>query len=377
MRGALIEVKNQGAAMRDYELEVLEQYDIKVISTRKIRGAFFCDTNEGTMLLKETTISDRRALLLYLLLCHLESEGYTGVDTPVFTKERTLVGTSRDGNRYMLKKWYGGRECDVRREQDIVEAGRNLAVLHQHMWWQEPSEISGKEALGVEANGLSSENDIGLPVGDGKKMPNGIVPPAGRHLKEEFLCHTREMKKVRAYIRSRVSKGPFEYLFLEHFEKMYHLAMQVTSRLEESAYEELYRDSISEKRLIHGDYNYHNVLLPQAGTVTTNFDHFRMDVQVQDLYYFLRKVMEKHKWREELGDAVLDAYGRIRPLEERELEYIALKLAYPEKFWKTASMYYHSNKAWIPKKSVEKLQISIIQTEEKLRFLKNLFAFTL
>lgn len=333
--------------MRDYELEVLEQYDIKVISTRKIRGAFFCDTNEGTMLLKETTISDRRALLLYLLLCHLESEGYTGVDTPVFTKERTLVGTSRDGNRYMLKKWYGGRECEVRREQDVLEAGRNLAVLHQHMWWQEPSDVPG------------------------------IVPAAGKHLKEEFHCHTREMKKVRAYIRNRVSKGPFEYLFLEHFEKMYHLAMQVTSRLEESAYEELYRDSISEKRLIHGDYNYHNVLLPQAGTVTTNFDHFRMDVQVQDLYYFLRKVMEKHKWREELGDAILDAYSRIRPLEERELEYIALKLAYPEKFWKTTSMYYRSNKAWIPEKSVEKLQISIVQTEERLRFLKNLFAFTL
>ena len=59
--------------MREYELEVLEQYDLEVISTRKIRGAFFCDTNEGTMLLKETKISDRRALLLYLLLCHLES----------------------------------------------------------------------------------------------------------------------------------------------------------------------------------------------------------------------------------------------------------------------------------------------------------------
>ena len=31
----------QGADMREYELEVLEQYDIEVRSTRKIRGAFF------------------------------------------------------------------------------------------------------------------------------------------------------------------------------------------------------------------------------------------------------------------------------------------------------------------------------------------------
>ena len=47
--------------MREYELEVLEQYDIEVKGTRKIRGAFFCDPKEGTMLLKEADVSDRRA----------------------------------------------------------------------------------------------------------------------------------------------------------------------------------------------------------------------------------------------------------------------------------------------------------------------------
>ena len=40
----------------EYELEVLEQYNIEVKGTRRIRGAFFCDTNEGTMLLKETSV---------------------------------------------------------------------------------------------------------------------------------------------------------------------------------------------------------------------------------------------------------------------------------------------------------------------------------
>lgn len=38
--------------MREYELEVLEQYDIEVISTRKTRGAYFCNTKEGLMLLR-------------------------------------------------------------------------------------------------------------------------------------------------------------------------------------------------------------------------------------------------------------------------------------------------------------------------------------
>ena len=334
--------------MREYELEVLEQYDLEVISTRKIRGAFFCDTNEGTMLLKETKISDRRALLLYLLLCHMEND--RKVDTPVFTKEKALIGTSRDGTRYMLKKWYGGRECDVRREADILAAGSNLAHLHRNMCWQE---------------------SCGLHEGEILK------PPLGRHLKEEFLCHNRELKKVRSFIRNKVSKGKFEYLFLEHFEQMYALAERVTDRLAESEYEALYRDSVENGRLVHGDYNYHNVLLQPEGIATVNFEHFRIDVQVQDLYYFLRKVMEKHRWDADFGEAILESYDRVRPLEQREREYIALKLAYPEKFWKTANLYYHSNKAWVSEMSVEKLQLSIQQTEEKMRFLEKIFTFIL
>ena len=59
----------------EYELEVLDRYDIEVRSTRKIRGAFFCDTDEGTMLLKETKISGQRAPLLYMVLNCLEERG--------------------------------------------------------------------------------------------------------------------------------------------------------------------------------------------------------------------------------------------------------------------------------------------------------------
>lgn len=338
--------------MREYELEVLEQYDIEVMSTRKIRGAFFCETNEGTMVLKEAAFSEKRALLLYTLLCHLESEGYPDVDIPVLNREKDLLSTFRGQSGYMLKKWYIGRECDVRRETDVLEACRNLARLHRIMRWQEEGSQVQEDAL---------------------------RPPVGRHLKQEFLCHNRELKKVRNYIRNKVNKGEFEYLFLKYFENMYQLAAKVTKRLGDSGYERLYQDSLAQGLLVHGDYNYHNVLmLPETGgSATTNFEHFRIDVQALDLYYFLRKVMEKHKWKESLGRAMLEAYAEVRPLKPEELEVIALKASYPEKFWKTANTYYHSNKAWIPEKSVEKLQTAVLQTEEKIQFLQKIFRFIL
>lgn len=354
--------------MREYELEVLEQYDIDVMSTRKIRGAFFCETNEGTMVLKEAAVSEKRALLLYALLRRLESEGYPNVDIPVLNKEKELVSIFRGQSRYMLKKWYTGRECDVRREADVLDACRNLARLHKIMRWKDGDAATGRDGEHQPAAGHYQEEPL--------------RPPVGRHLRQEVLCHNRELKKVRNYIRNKVNKGEFEYLFLKYFENMYQLAARVTKRLEDSGYEKLYQESLERGLLVHGDYNYHNVLIlpgnPEgAGMATTNFEHFRTDVQALDLYYFLRKVMEKHKWKESLGRAMLEAYAGVRPLEPEELEVIALKTAYPEKFWKTANTYYHSNKAWIPEKSVEKLQTAVLQTEEKLQFLQKIFTFFL
>lgn len=323
------------------------------------------------MVLKEAAVSDRRALLLYALLHHLESEGYPNVDTPVRNREGKLVSTFRGQTRYMLKKWYTGRECDVRREGEVLDAVRNLAHLHRKMSWKKITE-SGYGSAGEHPAGQQAE---------GAAEP---YPPAGRHLKEEFLCHNRELKKVRNFIRNKVNKGEFEYLFLKYFDKMYHLASCVTKRLENSEYESLYRKSLEQGLLVHGDYNYHNILMLPGSEraadgfiATTNFEHFRMDVQALDLYYFLRKIMEKHKWKESLGRAMLDAYAEIRPFAPGELEVIALKAAYPEKFWKTANTYYHSNKAWIPEKSVEKLRTSVLQTEEKIQFLQKILAFFL
>lgn len=127
----------------EYELEVLEKYDIEVKSTRRIRGAFFCigselksgrvgdfgdclqsrsvpfgaagdyDTKERPMLLKETKLSERRALFLYDALSEIERCGNVKVDTPVFTKEGELRAASREGAFYMLKKWYQGRELSL------------------------------------------------------------------------------------------------------------------------------------------------------------------------------------------------------------------------------------------------------------------------
>ena len=334
----------------EYELEVLEHYDIEVKGTRRMRGAFFCDTDKGTMLLKETKISGRRALLLYTVLSCLEERENVKVDTPVFTRDKELLVTSREGTKYMLKKWYQGRECDIRQEEELFRSARTLALLHGEM----------EQAVPQKERGPS-------------------VFPAGKDPEEEIRRHNRELKKVRSFIRGRVVKNEFEYLFLDSFDKMYQMAEKVSDRLERSGCAGLYRESLEQRSTIHGDYNYHNLLIFREGgdMAVTNFEHMRVDIQARDLCYFLRKAMEKHRWKQKTGRKILEAYESVRTLKPEEREYIGLSLAYPEKFWKTASSYYHSNKAWLPEKCVEKLELSVRQSEEKYDFLETIFSLNL
>lgn len=337
--------------MQDYERSVLEKYKIDISSTRKVRGAVLCDSAQGVFLLKEVSALAGRVPVLSELYRRLISQGYEGVDYVVCNEDGECVTVQEDGRKYMLKKWFVGRECDLRKPEELLEASGNLAKLH----------------------GLLKMDMEGIP--------------AAQKLDQEYERHNRELRKVRKFVRGMTSKSEFELTFLRCFDYIYEWTQTAGSLLRESSYEQLYAKSMEENCLVHGEYNYHNVLMQVRDTrgkaesyqgrgtilATTNFDKFKQDIQVEDLYYFLRKVMEKHGWKERLGDNMLNAYSAIRPLSAQETEYLKVRLAYPEKFWKIANSYYHSNKAWISVKNMEKLNTAIRQTKEKERFLSNIF----
>lgn len=329
--------------MKDYSLQVLEQYDIEVNSTRRIRGATLCDTNEGLLLLCEAAVSDKKAPALECLTTHLAHHGYLRVDSMFLNQEGEWITKTEDGTRYIVKRWFQGRECDVKKDSEVLDAVRNLARIHKIM------KLPGEE----------------------------MQEFAGVDRREEFARHSRELRKVRSFIRNRTAKGEFERVVLQHFEAMYEWAQMAEDRLGNSQYEALLEQCREEGTIIHGAYNYHNVLVTAKGMATTNFEHFANDIPIEDFYYFMRKIMEKYDWNVELARAMIRAYQEIRPLSEEELDYMAIRLSYPEKFWKVVNSYYHSNKAWIPEKNVEKLRTAIAQTEQKKRLLKSIFSFHL
>lgn len=326
--------------MRDDELKILEQYDIDVKNTRKVRGAIWCDTAQGPFLLREMQFSEKRMLTLDRLMNRLREQGITNIDWIFKNKEDQLFSAAEDGTRFFMTKWFHGRECDIHRENDLLEAVRNLTRIHGVM--------GGAHMEGVQE---------------------------GEDLNEEYFRHNRELKKVRSFMRDKVNKGDFEIAFLRYFDAMYHCAVCAAEQLKSSHYRELLEDSRKHCRVIHGDYNYHNIMMLHDGIATTNFGHARQDVQVIDLYYFLRKVMEKHHWNVALGEKILNEYDKLYSISQEEMRFLAICIAYPEKFWKAANSYYRSRKVWLPVKNLEKLEMVIRQTEEKKAFLRTIFSF--
>ena len=328
--------------MQDFEQKVLEQYDIEVNSTRKVRGAVLCDANKGLFLLKEVKMSEKRFPAVGELYEYLIGQGYTQVDAPVKNKNGDYLSVLESGEHYVLKQWFAARECEVKKNAEVFEATGNLARLHMIMR---------------------------------HKMGNELA--AGIKIADKYQRHNRELKKIRQFSRKVVQKGEFELAFLKHFDEMYEWAEAAQEVLRESGYEKLYQDSMNQFSMIHGEYNYHNVLFLRNGMVTTNFEKCRRDIQIEDLYYFLRKVMEKNGWKIRVGDGMLNAYSAILPLTREEINYLKVRLIYPEKFWKIANSYYNTNKAWVAVKNIEKLQTAVRQEEDKKYFLKEVLGFEL
>ena len=117
--------------------------------------------------------------------------------------------------------------------------------------------------------------------------------------------------------------------------------------------------------LSHGSYTYHNVLLNGKNTYIVNFDRYKNECQINDLYQFIRKVMEKYNWDSRMFYRLVDEYDRICPLSDEEMGLLMVLLSYPEKFWKIINQYINANKSWIPEKNVEKLRKVIEQNGRK------------
>ena len=320
--------------MNDRAVAVLEQYDLNVNSTRKARGAIIAETDKGIVSLWEYTGKTERLLLCKAVCDRMEESGFCGIDNLIPNKEEGLFVTDTDGKNYVVKKYVEGRECDVTDGRESRYIIGEIAKLHRIM---EFGEIQGAE-------------------------------PSIR----DFSKREAELNRVRSFIRKQSKKGEFELSFLKEYSYFENLAKEAADLLDESCLARL-SNMVKERGMYcHGECNQHNILISGKKIAATHFEKCCMDIQIRDLYLFLRKILEKNNWSVSLGLSILAEYEKNKPLNMDEKRYLYARLLYPERYWKIANAYLNKRKSLPPRRQLEKLDALMVIEAERIEFLRNL-----
>ncbi len=327
--------------MIDWNAEIVEKYELEILSSRKGRGSWLFETDRGLKLLKEYKGTVKRLEFEEAVLDTVKDAGALLVDQYVRNKENELLSTAEDGTRYIVKDWFSDRECDLKDSREILSAVRQIAVLHKSL------------------RNVETREEWNL-----KSM---ISPP----LYEAMEKHNRELRKARTFIRGKRKKNDFELTVIGSYDQFYEQAMAACQGMEQVFQEE--KKAIDQSYYVcHGELNQHHILMGNHYVAVTEFNKMHLGLQVEDLYYFMRKVMEKHDWDPSLGNAMLEAYERVLVMSEAERKCLYYLFLYPEKYWKQINFYYNANKAWVPARQTEKIIGLEKQQECRMEFIESI-----
>lgn len=313
--------------------DVTEKYDLSIQETAKGRGITILYTDKGTMAFKEYKGSGRHLVWSSGFLEKIYREGKIIVDSCVRNKEGEFITEAGDGSRYIVKHWHEARDCDVKRTEDLYMAVRGLAILHNQL------ESYSEEDMLYEAKSLL----------------------------DEYKSHNQELRRIKKYLYGKNNRTEFESLATNCCDIFMEEGKIALERLLEFKPEEKLK-----RGLCHGSYNFHNICFQGNVPVIINFEKQNYNYRMVDLYYFMRKIMEKTDWDISLGKHMINEYSSQRQISNDDLFLLTILFSYPEKFWKLINGYFNSNKAWVPRKKYEKLEKLVEQNKKRQEFIKSI-----
>ena len=169
-------------SLYDYGLGTLAQYELTADRSARTRGALLCYTAQGLLILREFHGSEKKLEKQQELLMKLQENG---INTDYFLRnnQESLVSKDKTEQRFTLQHWYEGKECDTKSREDILKSVRTLARLHILMKME--------------------------PVEEFRE----------RSLREEYLRHNQELRKIRKFIRNKGASNVFEKNYLASVEQ--------------------------------------------------------------------------------------------------------------------------------------------------------------
>ena len=128
--------------MEDRYNEILSQYDFEVTARSRIRGGIMIETDAGCKIVKETKTSAGRLVWEHKVKSHLKEAGFGYIDSFCLNRDNNISSIGTNGQRYVVRDWYPGSECDIHNVKDVYAASVNMAVLHNCLKGIPPYEYS-------------------------------------------------------------------------------------------------------------------------------------------------------------------------------------------------------------------------------------------
>lgn len=390
--------------------EVYEQYDMEILSSKKGRGATILNTSKGTRILEPFRGNVTRLEQEYVLKRILVEHGCDYVDSFIMNREGQLLTYDKYRQPYVLKVHFEGEECDMHVVEDICRGIRLLAGFHLkgqqiipdynrawnlHLLEKEQKRIEEiRQAIenGEELEKLASLYEISEAaleniLGEVASEENSIIcntdqpeitfieaSPKVKSVENLFWRHNQEMKKIQRFISKLKRKNEFEKTFLKVYQQFYEKGLE-SFHLIQNLSLEMKDGTVAGRKnhygICHGSFNQHNVILGENQDALVHFERFSKGNQLNDLYQFARKVMEKNEFDFSLLEKIFASYEEWIPLTKEDYQYIYILFSYPEKFWKIANSYYNTNKAFLSPKYLEKLETVISQETAKEKLLND------
>lgn len=295
--------------------DIFKDFEINVKKCYKFRGMYICETDKGP---KAISISDYTPIQITLehnIKEHLIQKGFTCLNQLNISNKDTPYVIYH--NRiYIMTDWNDGQPTDFYNIEEIKKSVQLLAKMH------------------IAAKGFNN-------------LPQGINLIKTKNIGETYEKRYKETIKLKRKIENKGSKTDFEVLYLNNssiYAEFQEIAKEFTNAVD---YKRLIDIAVQEQNIAHQKYTYYNIIKTgEDNTIITGFEKSGYNVQITDLAYLIRRIMQRNGWDINLLINIIEEYNKLIPLSQNELNVLKGMIIFPERFAKLCNQYYHSKRRW-------------------------------
>jgi CotS family spore coat protein len=319
-------------------LDVMGKYDFQVNNIIKARSAYKIETNKGNICLKRMRHGRDKAHNGNLLVKELSNNNFLNTSKYICTKEGLLF-VNINKFVFYVTEWINGNECDLSNIAEAENCSKLLAEFH------------------IATNNIDTKKFV---------IKNNL-----KNWPQIFSSNLNDIERFKKIIQRKKIKSEFDLKYLSHVESFYNRGLASIGLLNDSEYYKLSKNAMENKTICHDSFYYQNIIKAEEKYYIIDLDSIIIDLQVNDLGKFIRRLMYKaeYQWSFDKALLIINAYNSVYKLSKNEYEIMIALIMFPHKFWKLGKKKYQKNKNWNETKYLHKLNKLIKYDEPQQKFL--------